>query len=45
MPVALYGCKTCSLALRENRGDPNRMMGRIFDVKKDELTRRWEKIT
>jgi hypothetical protein len=41
LPVVLYGCETWSLTLREEcrlRVFENRMMGRIFGTKRDEVT-------
>jgi hypothetical protein len=42
LPVVLYGCATWSLTLRENRRpriSENRMLRRIFGLKRDEVTR------
>jgi len=41
LPVVVYGCKTWSLTLREVF--ENRVLGRIFGTKRDEVTRVWEK--
>jgi hypothetical protein len=41
LPVVLYGCKTWSLALREEYGlrvFENRVLRRIFGPKRDEVT-------
>jgi hypothetical protein len=41
LPVVVYGCKTWSLALREGCGLrmlENRVLGRIFGPKRDEVT-------
>jgi hypothetical protein len=43
----LYGCETWSLALREEhrlRVFGNRVLGRIFGPKRDEVTRQWRKL-
>jgi hypothetical protein len=40
LPVALYGCETCSLTLMEEhrlRVLENRMLKRIFELKRDEV--------
>jgi hypothetical protein len=42
LPVALYGCETWSLTLREEhrlRVFENRVLRRIFGLKRDEVTR------
>jgi len=47
-PVALYGCETWSLTLREGyklRVYENRVLRRIFRPTWDEVTREWKKIT
>ena len=47
MPVVLYGCETWSLKLREEprlRVTENRVMGRIFGPKRDEVTGQWRKL-
>jgi hypothetical protein len=47
LPVALYGCETWSLTLREERGQrvfENRVMRRIFGPKRDEVTGEWRKL-
>jgi hypothetical protein len=41
LPVVLYGCETWSLTLREEcrlRVFKNRMLRRIFEPKRDEVT-------
>jgi hypothetical protein len=46
LPVALYGCETWSLTLREEHGlsvFENRVLRRIFGSKRDEVTGGWEK--
>ena len=43
----LYGCEIWSLALREERrlrGFENRVLGRIFGPKRDEVTEEWRKL-
>jgi len=43
----VYGCKTWSLILREEcrlRMFKNRVLGRIFVPKRDEVTRKWRKL-
>jgi hypothetical protein len=45
--VVLYGCKTWSLTLREEhrlRVFENRVLRRIFGLKRDEVTREWRKL-
>jgi len=47
LSVALYGCETWSLTLREERRlrvFENRVLRRIFGPKKDELTLEWRKL-
>jgi hypothetical protein len=47
MPVVLYGCETWSLRLREKprlRVIENRVLGRIFEPKRDEVTGHWRKL-
>ena len=47
LPVVLYGCKTWSLALREERKlrvFENRELRRTFGPKRDEVTREWRKL-
>ena len=47
MPVALYGCETWSLILREERRlrvFENRVLRRIFGPKRDEVTGEWRKL-
>ena len=44
LPVALYGCKTWSLTLREEsrlRVFENRVLRRIFGPKRKEVTGEW----
>jgi hypothetical protein len=45
--VVLYGCKTWSLILREDhrlRVFEKRVLRRIFEPKRDEVTREWRKL-
>jgi hypothetical protein len=45
--VALYGCETSSLTLREEhrlRVFENRVLRRIFGPKRDEVTGDWRKL-
>jgi hypothetical protein len=47
MQVALYGCETWSLALREEyrlRAFENRLLRRIFGPKRDEVAGEWRKL-
>ena len=47
LSVVLYGCETWSLTMREERRlrvFENRMLTRIFDHKRDEVTREWRKL-
>ena len=47
MPVVLYGCETWSLTLREDRRlrvFENRVLRRIFGLKRDEVTGEWRKL-
>jgi hypothetical protein len=47
LSVVLYGCETCSLAVREERRlrvSENRFLRRIFVSKRDEVTRAWRKL-
>jgi hypothetical protein len=47
LPVVLYGCKTWSLTLREERRlrvFENRVLRRIFGTKRDEVTGEWRKL-
>ena len=47
LPVALYGCETWSLTLREERRlrvFENRGLRRVFQPKRDEITREWRKL-
>ena len=47
LPVVLYGCETWSLIIWEE-GRPrvfeNRVLGRIFVLKRDEVTGEWRKL-
>jgi hypothetical protein len=46
-PVVLYGCETWSLTLREERSlrvFQNRVLGRIFGPKREEVTGEWKKL-
>jgi hypothetical protein len=47
LPVALYGCKTWSLTLKEEHGlrvFENRVLRRTFGPKRDEVTGDWRKL-
>jgi hypothetical protein len=47
LPVVLYGYETCSPTLREEhrlRVFENRMLRRIFEPKRDEVTGDWRKL-
>jgi len=47
LPVVLYGCETWSLTLREERRlrmFENRVLRRVFEPKRDELTGEWRKL-
>jgi len=47
LPIVLYGCKTWSLTLREERRlrvFGNRVLRRIFGAKRDEVTGEWRKL-
>jgi hypothetical protein len=47
LPVILYGCETLSLTLREEhrlRVFENRVLSRIFGLKRDEVTGGWRKL-
>jgi len=47
LPVVLYGCETWLLTLREERRlrvFENRVLSRIFQPKRDEVTREWRKL-
>ena len=47
LPVALYGCETWSLTLREERRlrvFESRVLRRVFGPKRDEVTREWRKL-
>ena len=43
-PIALYGCETWSLTLREVRVFENRVLRRVFGHRKDEVTGEWGKL-
>jgi hypothetical protein len=47
LPVVLYGCETLSLTLREEhrlRVFENRVLSKIFGLKRDEVTGGWRKL-
>jgi hypothetical protein len=47
LPVVWYGCETCSLTLREERRlrlSENRVVRRIVEPKRNELTGEWRKL-
>ena len=47
LPLVLYGCETWSLRLREERrlrAFENRVLRRIFETKRDEVTWDWRKL-
>jgi hypothetical protein len=47
LPVVLYGCETWSLTLREEhrlRVFEKRVLRRIFEPKRDEVTGEWRKL-
>jgi len=47
LPVALYGCETWSLTLRDERRlrvFENRVLRRVFGLKRDEVTGEWRKL-
>ena len=47
LPVVLYGCETWSLILREERRlrvFENRVLRRIFGLKRDKVTGEWRKL-
>ena len=47
LPVALYGCETWSLTLREERRlmvFENRVLRRVFEPKREEMKRDWTKL-
>ena len=47
LPVVFYGCETWSLTLREERRlrvYENRVLRRIFGIKRDKVTRDWRKL-
>jgi len=46
-PVVLYGCETWSLILRDEprlRVFENRVLRRVFEPKRDEVTGEWRKL-
>jgi len=47
LPIALYGCETWSLTLREERRlrvFEDRVLRRVFGSKRDEVTGEWRKL-
>jgi hypothetical protein len=47
LPVVLYGCETWSLKMREERRlrvFENKVLRRIFGLKRDEVTGEWRKL-
>ena len=47
LPVVLFGCETWSLTLREERRlrvFENRVLGRVFGPKRNEVTGEWRKL-
>jgi hypothetical protein len=47
LPIVLYGCETCSLILIEERGlrvSENMVLRRIFEHRRDKVTRDWRKL-
>jgi hypothetical protein len=47
LPVVLYGCETKSLTFREERRLrvlENRVLRRLFGLKRNEITREWRKL-
>jgi hypothetical protein len=47
LPVVLYGCETWSLTIREEhrlRVFENRVLRRLFGLKRDEVMRDWRKL-
>jgi hypothetical protein len=47
LPVVLYGCETWSVILREEyrlRFFENRVLRRIFGLKRDEVTGEWRRL-
>ena len=47
LPVVLYGCETWSLTLREKRRlrvFENRVLRKIFEIQRDEVTGEWRKL-
>jgi len=47
LPVVLCGCETWSLTFREERMlrvFGNRVLGRIFGLEREEVTRKWRKL-
>jgi hypothetical protein len=47
LPVVLYGCETWSLTVKKERRlrvSENRVLRRIFEPKRDEVTGEWRKL-
>jgi hypothetical protein len=47
LPVLLYGCKTWSLTLREERRlrvYENKVLTKVFEPKRDKVTRNWRRL-
>jgi len=47
LPIVLYGCESWSLTLKEElrlRVFENRVLRRIFGLKRDEVTGEWKKL-
>ena len=47
LPVVLYGCETSSLKIREGRRlrvFENWVLSRIFEPRRDEVTKKWRKL-
>jgi hypothetical protein len=47
LSVVLYGCKTCSLTLKEEhrlRAFQNKVLRRLFGTRRDEVTGGWRKL-
>jgi len=47
LPIVLYGCETWSVTLREERRlrvFENRVLSRIFEDRRDEITGEWRKL-
>jgi hypothetical protein len=47
LPLVLYGCETCCLTIREEqrlRVFENRVLRRIFGLKRDEVMGGWKKL-